>query len=66
MGFESLGSLGKAAGHSKQLHGLDHGDPAAFVPKSQDCYHKSGTGLYSKTLAEIKCSVGSVTTGDRV
>lgn len=61
VGFKSLGSLGEGC-----PHGLTHGDQAALLPKSQDCYHKSRTGLYSKALAEIKCSIGFVTTGDRV
>lgn len=61
MGFKSLGSLGEDCPSS-----LTHGDQAVFIPKSQDCYHKSRTGFYSKALAEIKCSTGFVTTGDRV
>lgn len=51
----------KAAGLS---NGLTHCDQAVLVPRSQDCYHKSGTRLYSKALAEITCSVGFVITED--
>lgn len=39
----------KAAGPS---HGLTRCDQAVLVPNSQDGYHRSGTGLYSKALAE--------------
>lgn len=31
-------------------NGLTYCDQAALVPKSLDCYHKPGTGLYSKAL----------------